>query len=218
MRTKKIVATIMAVMLICAISVTGTLAFLQATTEKEVVNTFVAAGGGSLFEGEEGEDNDGDGIEAGVLLNESLAVRDAATGKYTLDTTNKVFANDYTVLPGTTVAKDPAISVNEKNDVPAYVYVEIVSKNANITFEVADGWVATGVTGPNGGTVYHLSNAIVADLAATPILKNNQINVADVEDLGLDANGTVTFYGYLAQSSVNDSTAPAEVFTTCFSK
>ena len=207
MKTKKVFIAIAAMLLVCAMSIAGTLAFLQARTEKEVTNTFVAAGSGSLFTDATGK----------IVLNESKAILNEATGTYTLDTANKVYENEYSVLPGTTVAKDPAITVTGKNNVPAYVYVEIVdATGVNITWEIATGWEATGVVGPHGGTVYHLPSPIVADLAATAVLKNNQITVADEADLGLNAGKDMTFYGYIAQSVVGNSTTAADVFTACF--
>ena len=207
MKTRKILISIAALVLVCAMSIAGTLAVLQSKTS-EVKNTFVAAGGGDLFK-----------ATGGIVLNESQANLNTATGQYTLDTATKVLTNEYFVLPGTTVPKDPAISVTEKNEVPAYVYVEVVNEaDGIITWEIADGWTATRVTGPHGGTVYHLPNAIVADLSATPVLKDNQIKVADVADLNLGTDGKVmTFYGYIAQSVVGNSTTPADVFTACFS-
>lgn len=208
MKAKKVILMILAVALICAISVTGTLAFLKADTV-EVKNTFVAAGGGSLFKNASGE----------IVLNESLAVRDTTTGAYSLDTSNKVTENNYIVLPGTTVDKDPAVSVTEKNDVPAYVYVEIVdATGGKITWEIADGWtLASGITGAKGGVVYYLATPIVADLAPTDILKNNEITVVNENDLDLgDSGKTIKFYGYLAQSVVNGTTDAVEVYKACF--
>ena len=50
MSKKKTLLTILAVMLVCCIAVVGTLAFLTETTDKAVVNTFTAAGGGKLID------------------------------------------------------------------------------------------------------------------------------------------------------------------------
>ena len=210
MKLRKALFVVLAVVLICAISITGTLAYLQASTQTAVVNTFVAAGGGSLFNTDETTGQP----KGGVVLNESKAVLNTTTGIYTLDTTAKVYENSYTVLPGTVVPKDPAITVTEKNSVPAYLFVEVVdSTNGAIGWVIDDAWTATNVTGPHGGKVYHLAAPITDDVAQ-PVLKNNQVTVMDGE---LNLTGaTITFYGYLAQSVVNGSDAPADVFTACF--
>lgn len=213
MKLKKTTLTILAIILICAISITGTLAYLQANTS-EVKNTFVAAGGGSLF-----EDEDGDGEADGALtLNESKAVRDANTGAYTLGT-EKVTSNNYTVVPGATIPKDPKVTVTGKNDVPAYLYVEIVNNTGDIiSFTVADGWTKVeGAGAPNGGTVYVWNNTLTDDLAATSILKGDTVTVKKGDTLSFETGkDTVSFYAYLAQSVVGDKTTAKDVFNECF--
>ena len=52
MSKKKTLLTILAVMLVCCIAVTGTLAVLFAKTSEPVVNTFTAAGDGKLVTGD----------------------------------------------------------------------------------------------------------------------------------------------------------------------
>lgn len=215
MSKKKTILSILAIILICVISVTGTLAILKATTkETPVVNTFVAAGGGSLF-------TDASGA---LVLDESQAVK-GEDSTYTLDTSKRVTTNSYEILPGTTVPKDPTVQVTGKNAIPAYLFVEIVdATNANLTWTAADGWSeVSGVTAPHGGSIY-VWNTTLADTANTEggatysisVLKDNKITVADVEDLALGEEGqTITFYAYLAQAVIGDSVAEAAtVFNT----
>ena len=208
MKFKKALLTILAIVLICAISITGTLAYLKASTS-EVKNTFVAAGGGSLFTDATG----------GITLNESLAELNTTTGVYTLNTDSKVTSNEYSVVPGSTIPKDPKVSVTGKNDVPAYLYVEIVNKTEGvITFTPAEGWsVVDGAEANYGGTVYVWKDKLVANLEATSIISGDVVTVKDGETLTIESGkDVVSFYAYLAQSVVDGNSDAKSVFNACF--
>jgi len=216
MKFKKALLTILAIVLICAISITGTLAYLKANTG-EVKNTFIAAGGGSLF-----EDEDNNPATGGLTLNESKAEQNATTGVYTLKTTEKVTSNTYNVVPGSTIPKDPRVSVTEKNDVPAYLYVEIVNNtNGIISFTVDNTkWIKVDdATAPHGGTVYVWNAQLVDDLTATSIISGNKVSVKNVgenETLSFGETNSVSFYAYLAQSVVGEYSTAKDVFNECF--
>lgn len=208
MNKKKVLAMVLALVLVCALSVTGTLAYLQAKTETPVVNTFVAAGGGKLI-GDNGE----------FVLAEHKAAANTS-GVYSLGT-EEVTENSYNVLPGMTIPKDPFIRITEKTSAPAYLYVEVVGTldSTVYTYSIDSAWTQlSGVTGPNGGKVYVYSTVVTdtTDLTSIGILKDNKIAVADASDLKLSSNNTLSFYGYLAQASVGDSTGAADVFKTVF--
>ena len=207
MNAKKVLLVILAVVLICAISVTGTLAYLSEKSG-EVKNTFVAAGGGSLLK-----------ATGSITLNEAPAVPDPNTGKYSLDhSVARVTQNSYSVIPGTTVPKDPKITITGKNEVPAYLFVEIVDETgANITWTPAAGWIELTGAQPTqtGGKVYVWQDILTAD-AVVPVLAGDEITIANVEELGLAASGsTMKFYAFLAQTVVGESTYQTQVFNDC---
>lgn len=219
MSKKKSLITILAVALICVISVAGTLAFLTAETNNPVVNTFTAAGGGKLI-----------GDTGSFTLTEH-EVEDADNdGVYTLGTAT-TDANDYVVIPGVNLPKDPFITITEKTSVPAYLFVEVVDDltGSALSYVLDDCWSElTGVAGINGGKVYvYAANGTEVavtdqtDLSNINILKDKQVVVANQNDLGIDDAGiTLKFYGYLAQSAVTKdgatSTSPADVYDVCF--
>lgn len=215
MTKKKVILSICALVLVCVISISGTLAYLKVTTQTPVVNTFVAAGGGSLLE-------DGTGS---FVLDESKANK--VGNVYVLDIATRVTDNSYEVLPGSSVPKDPTIKVTGKNDVAAYLYVEIVDNTgANLTWNIAEGWtLLDGVTGKNGGVVYAFDNTLAnpdgTEGGATytmKVLKDDKVTIGDADDLGLGETGkTMTFYAYLAQAVIDGTVADAKtVYNTAF--
>lgn len=213
MNKKKILLGIVALMLVCTLSVAGTLAYLtsQANDGEGVTNTFVAAGGGELVETFELKEH---------------ALNQNADGTYTLD--NAKFAtegNEYQVLPGIELPKDPTVMITGKTEAPAYLYIEIVGTLDEAIFEwsVDANWTKLdGVTGPNGGDVYaYKEDAIIDDttteLSNIGIIAGNKITVksdADTSALVSDEAVQLKFYGYMAQASIG---TPAKAFEECFS-
>lgn len=222
MSKKKTLLTILAVMLVCCIAVTGTLALLTAKSAQPVTNTFQAAGGGELVDSKDG---------SFVVLEHKVALDESKNdGSYVLtkDLTdpNKDGGdgNSYAVLPNTVVPKDPYVSIVKKTSAPAYLYVEIVNGLADtgLSYVVnSDNWTKLdGVTGNNGGQIYVYKNGtIVTDkttgLEKINILKDDQVVVSDDLKLTGDTTVDLSFYSYLAQASVG---TPTEAFNTCFPK
>lgn len=209
MSKKKILLTILAVMLVCCIAVVGTLAVLFARTSDPVINTFTAAGGGELFTGE-------------FTLKEHIAAKQTdGSYKLTEETTNNTTTgNNYDVLPKTNLPKDPYITITQKTNAPAYLYVEVVDElTAGLSYTMADCWTKlTGVTGTNGGDVYVYNNGTPIDnnsvgLDKISIIKNDVITVSDEPGLAKDQTVSLSFYAYLAQASVG---TPEVAFNTCF--
>lgn len=213
MTKKKVILSICALVLVCVISISGTLAYLKVTTQKPVVNTFVAAGGGSLLE-----------ATGSFVLDESEAVK-GDKNVYTLNTAKRVTENSYEVLPGSSVPKDPTITVKGKNDVAAYLYVEIVDGTSNINWSIADGWTRLdGVTGKYGGAVYVYKDTLAnpTDVAGgatytMKVLEDDKVTIGNVENLELGDGKTMTFYAYLAQAVIDGAVADAKtVYRTAF--
>lgn len=121
---KRILLTAVALILVCALSIMGTVAFLKDTT-KTVTNTFVAAGGGKLIE-----------ADGAFTLQEHEATKvkngDVWTGKYEIKTDAKVVtALSYDIMPGMVIPKDPYVTITKKTATPAYLYIEVIN---NLSF------------------------------------------------------------------------------------
>ena len=209
MSKKKTLLTILAVMLVCCIAVTGTLAVLFAKTSEPVVNTFTAAGDGKLVNGD-------------FTLKEHIAEQQK-NGSYTLTketTNNTVTGNHYDVLPRTDLPKDPYITITEKTNAPAYLYVEVVDGlPAGMHYNMASCWTKLeGVTGNNGGVIYVYNNGTPIDENSTgleniAIIAGNTITVDDVPGLAEGQKVSLSFYAYLGQASVG---TPSEAYVKCF--
>jgi len=221
MNKKKVLLSVLALILVCALSVTGTLALMKMNTTTPVTNTFIAAGGGELAEG--------------MTLTEHLVAPDA-NGDYSYAALNaddvpekvanaedadEVFTNSYTVMPGMTLPKDPTITITGKTEAPAYLYVEVVGAlNGAYQWEMAEGWTEiVGLTGVNGGKVYHY-NTILTNAAneptSFPIIKDDVITIPDDPTVNLNTQeATLTFYAYLAQANAGDNTQKG-AYEACF--
>ena len=144
---------------------------------------------------------------------------------------DEIKQNSYVLMPGVDVAKDPFVKVIKFSGVESWLYVEVVESQdfpTTVTYEIEAGWEkVTGITGPNGGTVYAKaiktgmtddkvvftteSNETVTVRAY--VLKNNQLIVSD--QLDRDTNASLTFNAFIVQRSASDSTA-ADDYNTAF--
>ena len=199
---KKTLTIAIALVLVVALAVGATWAYLTAKTEA-VTNTFTVGKGGAL------------------TLKEHKAVAQTS-GEYSYKVnTEEVTGNEYNLLPGTKIEKDPFVKVTGlKAGASCYLYVEVVASDAKnvLKYSVADTWeLLAGVTGKNGGAVYvyktNDGNRVTADVTATSILASNLVEVNDF-DVNSDATASLTFYGYLCQSAGFADAAAA--FAECF--
>lgn len=158
-----------------------------------------------------------------VLLLEHEAVRQA-DGSYEPGTdTSK--GNEYKLIPGLDIKKDPYILIKDKTPVRAYLYVEIVDTTDTydkdgetlplIEYDVADHWKVATARGPqNGGKVYVYkgtgTDALILTDKNTPkdeiyILKDNKITVSQhIKSFGNhDSTDTdlLEFYVYLVETT-----------------
>lgn len=188
MNMKKIVAVASALSLTAAVTVGGTLAWLQKQTTA-VVNTFTYSAGANidleLFETQSAEDD------------------------------THIYAQNYTVIPDETVHKDPTLKLTTETS--SYLYFEIIDElNAAVAgvadYTIGSNWTELkdtsnqSVTGPNGGKVY-VYNDTVTGTDGT----NGEFNIFD----GLTFDGSVmtnentaslnnteiTLYGYAVQAT-----------------
>ena len=218
---KKILLTMVALVLVCAVSVMGTLAYLTAQSN-DVTNTFVAAGIGTM------------------KLDESEAkLADAnKPGIYTLDTSKRVQANNYTVIPGTEVPKDPIVTI-ETLDVEAYLFVSVDdqiftgSGGKEMTWAMDDNWTLVGKNGNNDPVYVWNSTVKPSEVPATGktfnIIKDQKLVVEDFYGTDWPAlmapsdaptrspgvNDQLTFTAYMCQAA--GFTTAAEAGQACFS-
>lgn len=164
---------------------------------------------------------------------ESTAADDKPTSNYKL-TDETVVANEYELMPGVDIPKDPFVRITNKSPIPAYLYIEVVDQtNSAIGFDIdTDCWEKLeSVTGPNGGGiwVYYGKNGekLLTNEncpAAVSILKNNKITVsdtllaADSETVATNpdsSNDVLSIWAYLYEAyKTGDSYAsPKTVFT-----
>lgn len=120
---------------------------------------------------------------------------------------------EYKMIPGTTIDKDPKVTV--KTDVACYVFVK-VEKSANfdtyMEYEMADGWIA--LDGVAGVFYREVAASTYASAQEFPVIKGNKVTVPEEitkEQMNLlyNENGTVkadaqpklTFTAYAVQAS-----------------
>ena len=193
---KKFISAILAISIVAALAVGGTLAYLTAQTES-VVNTFTV------------------GKIAIDLYEHPLKGGDNYDGK-TIDTeANTVKAvNNYKMMPGSTLQKDPTVEVKVDSE-KSYVFVKI-EKSSNfdtyMEFTVADGW--TALSGQDGVYYRVVDSTVGAANASTfKVLANDQVAVKDtVTTAQMKAAGTtnptLTFTAYAVQfDNVTDASA-----------
>lgn len=199
---KKSVWLILACILV-ALSVGSVFAKYQKTVKLNSVNFTVS--GGKLAEA--------------CTLKEHVAVQNS-DGTYSLGAETAT-SNRYGITPGITLPKDPYFTVEGKSKVAAYLYVEIADSSAGkLSYSLTDDWMALGLTGEHGGSVYvytggtSSASLLTQDFSADKlyVLQNNQISVS--QTASNVSSASLDFYGYLAQASLAENAA--DVFTTCF--
>lgn len=183
---KKKLTTVLAIVLVVALSVAGTYAYLTAQTD-QVKNTFTAAGLASEFS-----------------LDESKA-NQQPDGSYTLDVRTRVQENTYSVVPTVTLKKDPTVHVTLEKNVGAYVFLAVDNNLGNgLTATIDSTWTALNTTYTDAKGVVWTMYYKQLEGSATPaqvdinVLAGQQILVGDTvaEDCG-----NIAFNAYLTQSA-----------------
>lgn len=239
MKKKRTFLVALAMVLVCILSITGTLAFLQANTST-VTNTFIAAGGPGPF-----VDVDEKTGEKKFEIKE-YDVTKATSGLYTLVKTTEVAGLKYDdVMPGTTLPKQAFVKLSRTATVktttvegevtatetiapaPAYLFLEVIDELPEAYSWAIDdtNWEEIAVEGRDiylyvgdKADANHVITSIAAfDAEMINIIKDNQVTVAKNAELDADPV-TLSFNAYLAQASVGSSDAPVDVFTACFGK
>lgn len=186
---KKSMAILLSLVLVAAMSVAGTLAFL--TAQDQVVNTFTV---GTML------------ADGGLTLNESALVRNA-DGTYSLDKDKPVKKNDnYVIVPGVDLPKDPYVDVTFKGENPelAYLFVEVNSTlPAELGFTLTSDWTATELKGVNGGTVYKYKagTPFNTNLVKVPLLNQDMISVPAAYAPAENGSYQLSFTAYICQAA-----------------
>lgn len=216
---KKTLTIAIALVLVVALAVGATYAYLTAQT-KTVKNTFVA---GSAV-----DQNDLNLYEHKAKLNDDGTY---TLGSEVLDGSEGKTGNEYTVMPGVNLPKDPTVKVTAANG-PYYLFVE-VTKGAKVDGDTLKYTVDSSkwlrLTSITGREVYVYAadgaTATILDgkLDATPVLKaisdtdSNTIQVStdNTKVAALTtANSALTFQAYACQSAGFADAAAA--FNQCF--
>ncbi len=137
-----------------------------------------------------------------------------ADGTYQL-VSNEVSQSEYVLMPGVDAARDPFVRIEGKSDIPAYVYVEVVSTlDEKAGFTLTDDWEKLdGVTGQNGGEIYAYCDTVASDNGqdiTIPLLDGSIVTVSHTYIAADEAETELSFYPYMARAD-EDRTA-AECF------
>ena len=206
---KKILTIIIAVALVAAIAVGGTLAYLTSTADNTVLqNTFVS-----------------DNTLLDITLNEAPV--DSTTGLVTAG--NRVTTNNYPIIPGEIMDKDPLITVKSGSQ-PCYVFAYVtndikltaaaVGSTAKSVVTSIDIPTATWtqVASSANGVLYVYSNASVplivaksaSDQALTKVFTKITINKdLTTSDLKGTKSGSITVKAYAHQATASVTYADA---------
>lgn len=128
-----------------------------------------------------------------------------ADGTYQL-VSNEVSQSEYVLMPGVDAARDPFVRIEGKSDIPAYVYVEVVSTlDEKVTFELIDEvWEKLdGVTGQNGGEVYAFEDMLSSDNKEDielPLFEDEAVTVSHTYIAAGEAETNLSFYPYMAKA------------------
>lgn len=184
-RLSRVLLVVMSLVFVFSAAVCGTMAWLVDESES-VVNTFTY-----------GDIN--------------IDLEETDTNK---DGDNDPNTNNYPMVPGQTITKDPKVTV-EADSEDAWLFVKLV-KSANfdtfMTYEMADGWTALAVE----DGVYYREVAKAATDAEFSVIKNNTVNVKgevtkemlNALDSGSTATyPTLTITAYAVQRDSNITTA-----------
>lgn len=202
-KTKKIVALVLAAVMLVCTTVAATVAYLTSTTEV-VENTFTVGDVKiTLDEADvDNDDNSDDNVE------DNSQIRD--------------LANKYNVFPGGTYPKDPTVHVDIESE-DCYVFVKV--ENGFATFEqasveggyqniadqiVANGWVL--VEGEGDTSIYIYNRVVEADedlvvFEEFAVRTDNVDN--DTDFTGVEINVTA----YAIQADGFDATKDADIAT-----
>lgn len=120
-------------------------------------------------------------------------------------TLSETTGNDYKIIPGVDINKDPKVTV-EANSEACWLFVKVEEEGTfvanKVTYSIDTDWTKlTGVTGVDN-VYYREVGAVTADTDFA-VLKDNKVTVSDTltkEDIkNITTNPTLTFTAYAVQ-------------------
>lgn len=122
--------------------------------------------------------------------------------------------NDYKIIPGVNIEKDPKVTV-KANSEACWLFVKVEEVGTfvtdKVTYSIDTGWTKlTGVTGVDN-VYYREVGAVTADTDFA-VLKDNKVTVSDTltkEDIQNITNPTLTFTAYAVQKDGIDTVEAA---------
>lgn len=154
-------------------------------------------------------------LATNIILRESKLERDS-DGNYELSDTKYVSGSqEYVLIPGVDVPKNPHIIIEGKTNVGAYLFVEVVSTvdADKLIYSVDDSlWKKLNLTGKHDGDVYVYTGSgntplVMTSTPANPIyiLQGNKITVSQHIGCKENWNDALTFYASMGDTAINDS-------------
>jgi hypothetical protein len=152
-------------------------------------------------------------LMSGVTIaeHEAIAVTDLSSmiginSTYTLNTDSTVSSNTYYAVPGTSIPKDPFITLDGSNETACELYIEVVDGSSGCAkFDISDDWTEDNEFSPrHSGTVYKYKSEIAPKTSTTinNIIKSNNIRITEsYSDITQKNAGSfsIDFYAYLVQ-------------------
>lgn len=139
-----------------------------------------------------------------------------ADGSYTLSKTETTATNEYILLPGLDIPKDPYIKITGKTPIASYLFLVVegnLGNDSGISYDLADCWKP--VEGNDDVYVYSDSTGAVAITPETEgidkieIIENNMVYVSQkLADTLTDVE--LNFSAVLKE--IGEGTTPAEVY------
>ena len=150
---------------------------------------------------------------AGTTLAYLTSKTEAVVNTFTvgnIDITLTETTTDYKMVPGSTIAKDPKVTVKAGSE-DCWLFVKVEeSTNLDdfITYPIASGWTKGDGTNIPANVYYREVTAATADTEFV-VLTNNQVTVKDTVTKpmmdaitkGTDTNPTLTFTAYAIQKA-----------------
>ena len=200
-KLRKALMLVFSAMLLVAISVGATVAYLASTDE--VVNTFTVGKVKITLD------------EADVYKYGQANIPEGKEHGDAIDGAARVKANDYKLFPGGSYDKDPTVHV-EADSENCYVFVQVVNgieaieADTKIADQItANGWTELAVEGVEGKLYYkeHTKQDKVTDYEV--FSKVNILGTVDNDTLANYANKTVKVTAYAIQKDGFESAADA---------
>lgn len=150
--------------------------------------------------------------------------------KLTSDPTDK---NEYFLMPGVDIPKDPYVLINQKTSIPAYLYIEIADNTYKadpdevkdvdmLSYSLTDSWIpleGNGIKPQNGGKVYYHKEKLASFTSQEfPVLADKKVIVSDTYLSKAVDGDVIKIYAYLyevfrvEESGVSRDASPAEVY------